>query len=160
MCSSFTPRVLFLRGNSQMKGHMEILEGFKSAMDERGTRYSLAMDIDTEDDDAICFKATRSALEKDKEINTVFISTAGFKGAMDAIGDRKLFVFASDDTALISAALEEGRIVWTVSQDPYLQGYYGVKKMAEYLVTGEKPTDFLSRNVVKIRENIGEKVCL
>lgn len=160
MCSSFTPRVLFLRGNSQMKGHMEILEGFKSAMDERGTRYSLAMDIDTEDDDAICFKATRSALEKDKEINTVFISTAGFKGAMDAIGDRKLFVFSSDDTALISAALEEGRIVWTVSQDPYLQGYYGVKKMAEYLVTGEKPTDFLSRNVVKIRENIGEKVCL
>ena len=122
-------------------------------------KYSIAFDIDTEDNDAVCFSRTKEALEKDKEINTVFISTAGYKGALDAIAEKDLFVFASDETPEVCSAVEEGRIKWTISQEPFLQGYHSVKKMSEYVVTGEKPSDFVSRNVVKIKENIGEEVC-
>ena len=78
---------------------------------------------------------------------------------MDAIGGKKLFVFASDDTKGVCSAVEDGRIRWTVSQEPFLQGYHGVRKMSEYVMNGEKPSDFVSRNVVKIKENIGEEVC-
>ena len=117
------------------------------------------MDIVAEDNDAVCFSRTKEALEKDKEINTVFISTAGYKGALDAIAEKDLFVFASDETPEVCSAVEEGRIKWTISQEPFLQGYHSVKKMSEYVVTGEKPSDFVSRNVVKIKENIGEEVC-
>ena len=156
---AFTPRILVLRGSSEMKGHREILIGFENALKERGIKYSIAFDIDTEDNDAVCFSRTKEALEKDKEINTVFISTAGYKGALDAIAEKDLFVFASDETPEVCSAVEEGRIKWTISQEPFLQGYHSVKKMSEYVVTGEKPSDFVSRNVVKIKENIGEEVC-
>ena len=29
----------------------------------------------------------------------------------------------------------------------------------QYVMNGEKPSDFVSRKVVKIKENIGEEVC-
>ena len=157
--TSFVPRILVLRGSSVVKGHREILDGFRSALDERGVEYSVAQDVDTEDDDALSFRATKEALEKDGGINTVFIATAGSKGALDAIGEKKLFVFASDETEEVCSAVEDGRISWTISQDPFLQGYHGVKKMAEYVMTGERPSDFVARNVVKIKENIGEELC-
>lgn len=157
--NGFVPRILVLRGSSLVKGHMELFKGFKSALDERGIKYTIAYNVDTEDDDDICYKETKEALERDKDINTVFIATAGSKGALDAIGGKKLFVFASDDTKGVCSAVEDGRIRWTVSQEPFLQGYHGVRKMSEYVMNGEKPSDFVSRNVVKIKENIGEEVC-
>ncbi|MGN1164429.1 MAG: hypothetical protein ACI4S4_06485, partial [Candidatus Ornithospirochaeta sp.] len=97
--------------------------------------------------------------EKDKEINTVFIATAGSSGALEAIGDKRVFVFASDETEEVCSAIKFGRIKWTISQEPFLQGYHGVRKMAEYALTGMRPGDFVSRNIVKIKENIGEEIC-
>ena len=83
-----------------MKGHREILIGFENALKERGMKYSIAFDIDTEDNDAVCFSRTKEALEKDKEINTVFISTAGYKGALDAIEKKKSETNANGEVKL------------------------------------------------------------
>ncbi|MGN1164141.1 MAG: LacI family DNA-binding transcriptional regulator, partial [Candidatus Ornithospirochaeta sp.] len=60
--NGFVPRILVLRGSALMKGHKEILEGFRDALDERGIQYSISLDVDTEDDDSLSFRATKEAL--------------------------------------------------------------------------------------------------
>lgn len=156
----FPPRIMVLRGSGHMKGHREILEGFENALKERGIEYSIVADLDTDDDDNKTFELTQKALQEDAGINTVFISTAGAGGAMKAIGNRKLLVFSSDEGEAVKKGLEDGLIKWTISQEPFFQGYNAVKKMSKYIISGERPEDFISRNVVKIKENIGEELCL
>lgn len=158
--SLFVPRILFLRGSEEMRGHKEILSGFVSALEERGIEYSLSREIETKDDDEEAERVTRKALEEDRRINTVFIATSGISGALKAIGERKLLVFTSDDTREVCKAIESGKVKWTVSQEPFLQGFNAVEKMADYLISHITPQSFIARNIVKIKENIGEEICL
>ena len=158
--SSFQPNILFLRGSEAMKGHKEILEGFIQALNERKVDYSIQKDIETNDDDENTELLTRKALSENSDINTIFISTSGVKGVMRAIGERQLLVFSSDDTDDVCRLVNSGRIKWTVSQEPFLQGYNAVMKMSDYLISHEKPESFIARNIVKIKENIGEEICL
>ena len=158
--SSFKPNILFLRGSEAMKGHKEILDGFKEALDKRGLEYTIQKDVETNDDDETTELLTSRALSENSDINTIFISTSGVKGAMRAIGERDLLVFSSDDTEDVCRLVNSGRIKWTVSQEPFLQGYNAVMKMSDYLISHEKPESFIARNIVKIKENIGEEICL
>ena len=143
-----------------MKGHKEIVDGFKEALDKRGLDYTIQKDVETNDDDETTELLTSRALSENSDINTIFISTSGVKGAMRAIGERDLLVFSSDDTEDVCRLVNSGRIKWTVSQEPFLQGYNAVMKMSDYLISHEKPESFIARNIVKIKENIGEEICL
>ncbi|MGN0839879.1 MAG: LacI family DNA-binding transcriptional regulator [Candidatus Ornithospirochaeta sp.] len=158
--SSFQPNILFLRGSEAMKGHKEILDGFIEALDKRGVNYTIQKDVETNDDDETTEFLTSKALSENSDINTIFISTSGVKGAMRAIGEREMLVFSSDDTEDVCRLVNSGRIKWTVSQEPFLQGYNAVMKMSDYLISHEKPESFIARNIVKIKENIGEEICL
>ena len=158
--SSVKPNILFLHGSEAMKGHKEILSGFIEALDERGVEYKLAREVETNDDDETTEVLTRKALMEESDINTVFIATSGVKGAMKAIGERRFLVFSSDETEDVCSFVKSGKIQWTVSQEPFLQGYNAVMKISDYLITHEKPSSFIARNIVKIKENIGEEICL
>ena len=104
-----------------MKGHKEILDGFIEALDKRGVNYTIQKDVETNDDDETTELMTSRALSENCDINTIFISTSGVKGAMRAIGERDLLVFSSDDTEDVCRLVNSGRIKWTVSQEPFLQ---------------------------------------
>ena len=56
-----------------MKGHKEILDGFKEALDKRGLDYTIQKDVETNDDDETTELLTSRALSENSDINTIFI---------------------------------------------------------------------------------------
>lgn len=148
------PNILILSGSDRMRGHREIVEGFINALDKRCVDYKIVSEIFTEDSDERAELLVSKALKEHEEINTVFISTGGVSGALKAIGERKLCIFSSDDIEDVKDGIRSGKILWTISQEPYRQGYESVKMMQDYFIEGKKPKDLFINQIVKIKENI------
>lgn len=146
--------ILILSGSDRMRGHREIVEGFINALDKRGAAYEIVAELFTEDSDDRAEQLVSKALLEHEEINTVFISTGGVSGALKAIGDRRLCIFSSDDIEEVKDGIRSGRILWTISQEPYRQGYESVKMMQDYFIEGKKPKNLFINQIVKIKENI------
>ena len=146
--------VLILTGSNEMKGHRDVVDGFIAALEKRGIEFSVADELYTEDSDEKAELLLSAALQRDSSINAVFISTGGVKGALKAIGDRDLLVFSSDDIEDVKEGIKSGRIAWTISQEPFRQGYESVMKMQDYFIENKMPKSLFINQIVKIKENI------
>lgn len=145
-------KTVIIKGSESMRGHNEVVSAFLEELED----YSLNLIsvLDSYDDDDTAFKVLNKTLDEHPEVDAVFISTAGVEGCMKALGERKPLVFTSDDTPLIKEYIKEGRILWTVCQSPFEQGYQAVKKLFDYLIDGLKPENFIASHVIKLKANI------
>ncbi len=150
------PAILILSGSDSMKGHRDIVRGFISGLDARGVDYDIKAEVFTEDSNERAEQLVRDAFAAHPDINTVFISTGGAAGALRAIGDRRVSVFASDVIDDVREGIRNGRILWTVSQEPCRQGYEAVKRMQDYFIDGRRPDSLFINQIVRIKENIDE----
>lgn len=149
--------ILILTGSGRMKGHSEVVTGFLETLEKRKAKYSLTAVCNGEDDDEVSFNAVREALSVHPETDTLFISTAGAAGAVRAAEGLGLLIFASDDVPQVKKLVLEGKIAWTVSQEPYVQGYQAIRKICEHLISPEAEcSSLLTSHIVKLRENIGD----
>ena len=146
------PRIIILRGSERMHGHSQITEGFITRLKTAGFQFDIVGSFQTDDDDDKAETIMKHALASDKDLNTVFITTAGFKGAMKAI-DREMLIFTSDDVQDVRDEILRGRVRWTISQEPFRQGYHAVRMMQDYFIDGKKPYDLILENTIKIRES-------
>ncbi len=157
IASKEMPRILILSGSDSMQGHRDIVRGFISALDSRHIPYEIEAEVFAEDDNDRAEKLVREAISQHPEINAVFISTGGAEGALRAIEDRHLTVFASDVVDDVREGIREGKILWTVSQEPFRQGYEAVKRMQDYFIEGKRPDSLYINQIVRISENIDEE---
>lgn len=151
------PHILILSGSDSMQGHRDIVRGFISALDSRHIEYRIEAEIFAEDDNERAEELCREALAHHPDINAVFISTGGAEGALRAIGGRTLTVFASDVVDDVREGIRDGRILWTVSQEPFRQGYEAVRRMQDYFIDGKRPDSLFINQIVRIKENIDEE---
>ena len=68
-------------------------------------------------------------------------------------GDRGILLFTSDDTPIVRKYIAEGKVAWTICQDPHMQGYMAIRKMQDYFISGIRPDDYITQHVIKIRES-------
>lgn len=157
LSSKSSPHILILTGNGKMMGHSEIVRGFLETLDRRGATYTVTAECNGEDNDEVSCNVVRHALSEHPETDTLFISTAGAAGAVKGAEGHELLIFASDDVPAVRRLVLEGKIAWTVDQEPYTQGYQAIRKICEHFITPDAEcSSLLTSHVVKIRENIGE----
>lgn len=146
--------ILILKGSSWMKGHDEIIKGFRETLEIRSVITGPVMECETGDDDSRAKLVVQQELSRHPEIDTLFISTAGIVGAVAGTDGRDMLIFTSDDVETTRNLIRSGRIQWTVCQEPYRQGYESIRRMQDYLIDGRLPENLITENIVRIKENL------
>ena len=156
------PSILIVTGSRRVRGHNERVAGFLERLREAGVPFSVAAELECEDDDAAARRLTLEALGAHPGIGCVYVAGAGVGGVGQALREAGLLgrapILAFDDIPAARSLVRSGGIPATVCQQPFEQGYRAVKLMFQYLANqAVPPARWIARPVIKIRENIDEK---
>ena len=146
--------ILILKGSKDMKGHDEIIKGFRDTLEKRAVETEIISEFETSDDDEKARFVVQRELSIHPEIDTLFVSTAGILGAVEGAVGKNMLIFTSDDVIATRELIRSGRIQWTICQEPYRQGYESIRRMQDYLIDGRTPDDLITENIVRIKENL------
>lgn len=146
--------ILILKGSKDMKGHDEIIRGFRDTLSKREIEAGIIAEFETGDDDDKARMIVQRELSFHPEIDTLFVSTAGLMGAVEGIDGRDMLVFTSDDVPSTRELIRTGDVQWTVCQEPYRQGYESIRRMQDFLIDGRVPDSLITENIVRIKENL------
>lgn len=152
--------LLIVTGSLKMRGHNERIRGFSRTLRERGVPYRLVDVFESLDNDEHAYQMTRDALLAHEDINCVYVTAAGVAGVCRAVSELRepgaLHVLTFDEVAPTKQWLRDGVIDFTISQEPVEQGYRSIQLLFNYFVNGREtpPPDFITRTVIKIRENL------
>ena len=155
------PSILIVTGSRRVRGHNERVAGFLERLREAGVPFSVAAELECEDDDAAARRLTLDALQRGGA-SCVYVAGAGVGGVGQAVREAgllgKIPILAFDDIPATRSLVRSGAIPATVCQQPFEQGYRAVKLMFQYLANqATPPARWIARPVIKIRENIEEK---
>ncbi len=145
-------------GSRNILGHNQRVEGFTKTMQVRNPMNKIVKVFETKDDVDRAYHEMKEALEEHPEINAVYITSGGQKGACRAVAEsgRDISVVTSDATRTVRDNVAAGIIKATICQEPFRQGYCAVHTAVQYLVYGELPSadSYAVKNEIKIYENI------
>ncbi|MGH7921529.1 MAG: substrate-binding domain-containing protein, partial [Candidatus Dormibacteraceae bacterium] len=111
-------------------------------------------------------KAIGDALHRDRSIDTVMaLGSPGFQGAMAALQAAhlvgKIKVASFDTSPDILNAVKDGKALFTINQQPYLQGYLAVEVLAQQIRLGIHPVGIVQTGPsVVTREEAGRVLAL
>lgn len=152
--------ILIVTGSSLSLGQNLRIKGFIDELHRLGVQFDTVAVVECQDSDIEAQKVTTLALEKNNDINCIFISGAGVQGVGAALinsGRKDLNVIAFDDTYSTKELIRAGIIRFVVCQQPEIQGYQAVR--LAYLAlcgqfTEDKIADFYTETLIKIRSNL------
>lgn len=118
--------------------------GYIGALEKAGGS-GTTLQIASEDgqNDAKIQQVVAAALKADPNINDIFSLGAGpaiaSVAAVKQIGRSDVSIGTCDLSAAVLTAIQSGDLLYSVDQQPFLQGYYGLQIAAQYLKYGVKP---------------------
>lgn len=162
MMRNNTPiKLLVITGSQQIRGHNERLRGFYQTLKENDYPCEVLGVVESYDDDERAYQATLDTLEAYPQINSIFIAAAGTGGvcrALEALGKKpgEITVCACDDHPEIRQWLNVGMVQFTISQEPFQQGYQAIHKLFDYFVGDCRtiPCNTITQSLIKIKENV------
>lgn len=113
--------------------------------------------IENNDDNDRAYAAMKDILEKNKDIDFVCITAGGVTGTLKAIeeSNRKIKVCSFDDTQTTREAMQNGKILATICQQPFEQGYNAVKSIFNAVVTkADMPKQQYSQLYIKVDKSL------
>ncbi|MEG1608413.1 MAG: substrate-binding domain-containing protein [Clostridia bacterium] len=148
--------LLIATGSSNILGHKQRVKGILKtiATYPQIKNYGIIM---CDDDEEKSYNLVVAELEKNSEINVVCGASGGVVGAQraaDKLG-RNIKIIAFDNTKKINELLASGKIVATINQQPFEQGYRAVKAVYDYCfkhIAQPKVIDI--ELFIKIKENL------
>lgn len=150
-------KVLIATGSLSLLEHRNRILGFCNTMDERYPGIKLAEIIETQDDSEEAYCKMKEFLERNKEIQAVFIGGGGVTGICQALKEKEMdhiWVVTCDTVPAIKRLMEEQRIQATIGQQPWMQGYQALNLAVHYLVEGAIEPNYIIENEIKLYENI------
>lgn len=154
---------ILMAGRFSAKGlHEERQKGFIDAI--KGSRkIKIAGKVLAEDSFEAVYKAVKDYMDKDKNIDGVFVTGGGPAGAVKAIVEAGLKdrtrVVCFDRDKDIFQGIKDGIIYASIGQDPFGQGHDPVIYLYNYLVTGQKPQDrILARSDIVNAQNVNDLI--
>jgi simple sugar transport system substrate-binding protein len=120
-------------------------KGFQQAFDQNGRKSSL-VEISNPDDNQASRNAIEAALQKDRNVDAIFSVGAPFDPAiLSAVAASpnaaKIRVGTTDTTQTILQEVKSGQLAFALGQQGYLQGYYAIQVLAQYVRLGIKPIE-------------------
>lgn len=139
-------KCLIVACHNAKTGHMLLecqkrIDGFKQVIQEDypqlGTQVE-TYEIYLED----AYNTVLRALQKDQEITCIYSADGFVDEAAMAVKDsgrKGIPLVGHEMSEEVDRYLKEGYVSATICQNPFLQGYYALKYMVEYLVEGKEP---------------------
>lgn len=148
---SNSKNIAIVSGSYSVLGHNQRIEGFQSVLDKK---LSIVEIIECNDDEEIAYEKT-SELLKHKDIDILFVAAGGVIGTVKAAesSGKDIQIYTFDDTPHIKELLQSGKIVATVTQQAYLQGYQVVKILYDKLINKEQVKDYYTKLNIEIKYN-------
>lgn len=150
-------KVLLVTGSLSLLEHRNRILGFCTTMDSRYPGIKLAEIIETQDDEEEAYRRTREFLNRNQEIQAVFISGGGPVGVCEALKEKGMdhvWVVTCDMIPAVKKLIEEKRIQAAIVQRPWQQGYHALDLAIHYLIEGAFEKNFTIENEIKLFENM------
>lgn len=156
-------RVLVVTGSLKVLGHNQRVFGFSRVL-RRDVPGAVIVDIvENDDDEERSGAIVAQALRKNPQINALYFSAGGAIGGIraaletaQALGKEKPVIITCDVNPTIQEHIRQDRIVATICQQPYLQGYTGLKTLLNDLLFHQPPSQpkQYMQNEIKIKYNL------
>lgn len=128
-------RLCIVTGSTLHPGHRWRVEGVSSVVREYSD-IKIVDVIENNDDNETAYLAMKAALNRNGDIDFVCITAGGVQGTLKAIEEdgRKIKVCSFDDIPATKEAMKNGKILVTICQQPYEQGYNAVKSIFDKVI--------------------------
>lgn len=147
-----------LTGSVKILGHSERIAGFRSVMKDRYPGFQVVDVAETNDDDIIAFETTKTMLTNHPDITGIFVVAAGTYGVCRAVlslgMEKQISIVCVDKIPTTEEMIRTGVIRATICQQPFTQGYQSVQRAWQYLISGQKPENLITKSEIKILENL------
>lgn len=148
-------------GASNILGHSLRLRGFREEL-AAYPGIALKTTVEMFDDEITSYCKVGELLAANPDIDAVYFAAGGKEGGIRAIlesGRREsIRVITVDLDPVIVGHLKSGVVSATVCQQPYMQGYEAVLRMARHLALGEKPASALqfTRSEIVLKQTLDQ----
>lgn len=135
-------RVLVLTGLSQFKAHQERLQGFRAVLAESYPAVRVVQTIPDITDNDMSYREVSAFLDGNPAPDAIYLTGLGTAGVGRALLERGRadIKFVCYDRIPETVELLRKRVVnFTITQDPFMQGYLPVKILFENLFNGTPP---------------------
>jgi LacI family transcriptional regulator len=154
-------RLGIVKGADNILGHQQRLEGFLRRLKDGAENSITVVDYaKAQDDNIIAYESTRSMLEKNRDINALYVVGAGIAGVCRALISldlkSRVAVVGFDSVPDTVEMMKKGIVRAVICQHPFTQGYRAVRTAYDYLVGGVQPApDYcLVQNEIMILESL------
>lgn len=134
ICDGRPARVGIIQGSEHVKGHHERLSGFLSVLSGH-PKIEVCNCLACDDDDEIAWRQTCRMLKSDRP-DYLYVAAGGLTGVMRAVEASPVptvHVIANDLTPAAVCGLHSGRIIATIDQQPFQQGYQAIRALFEHI---------------------------
>ncbi len=156
LLSGGNANLCIVTGSSMHKGHRLRVEGVSKIVSEY-KNINIVSVIENNDDNENAYKTMKNVLENNKTIDFVCITAGGVTGTLEAIEEsgRNIKVCSFDDTQATRDAMCSGKILATVCQQPFEQGYNAIKSIFDIVVAkSEVPKFQYSQLYIKVDKSL------
>ncbi len=148
--------ILLTTGSMDVMGHKERVIGLLE-MSKSNKNIGNIQIIEHNDDEEISYNKVLESLASNRKIKFVCTTAGGVEGAVKATSeiDDNIRIVSFDLTAKVIEGFNQDRILATIVQQPYDQGYIAVKCIYENLFNGVVfGTDIYTDISIKIKQNL------
>ena len=133
MLSRGQANLFLVTGSTRHRGHAERVAGIRTIIENEYPGIAITGVLENLDDDALAYTAVRRALQRNPEIDFIYITAGGTAGTLRAIREisPSVRVCGFDDTPIMREALRSGSVLAAICQQPFEQGYQAVKVLFE-----------------------------
>lgn len=155
-------RIVILAPNYELESTHKRIQGFVSKLSNEYPRMEIVRVIpiiasNFHEAKEFVMQETEKILSESSELDAIYITNGFVKPVADAIrrNGSNVKLFGHEYFTGIRGYLEDGTITATICQEPFEQWYLAVMTMANYLLSGTKPTHIMNVGCsLLIRETI------
>ncbi|VBB07606.1 Hypothetical protein LUCI_2871 [Lucifera butyrica] len=153
--------VLIITGPEKINALQERIAGFEEIIAGKYPEIKVAAILKNINDNATSYRQTREALQRLDSCNAVYITGRGIGGAGKAvrdIGAGRIKFVCFDKIPETVELIKMGIVDFTITQEPFMQGYLPLKILFDYLFLDKLPAkkQIYTRLEIRTKENIAD----
>lgn len=156
LLSGGNANLCIVTGSSMHKGHRLRVDGVREIASEYENIKIIDV-IENNDDNQRAYESMKQILANNSKIDFVCITAGGVAGTLQAIEEsqRKIKVCSFDVIQATRKAMENGKILATICQQPFEQGYNSIKSIFDIVVAkSELPKFQYSQLYIKVDKSL------
>ena len=139
--------IAILSGSPRVKALKERIQGFKEVVEAEYKSLTISEVLENVMNDEDSYNTTVQLVNRKPELKGIFITSRGVGGVGSALCDlsrQDIKLICNDLRDEIVVLIKNKTINFTITQEPFMQGYLPIKILFEYFFKNQKP---LSKNI-------------